>query len=921
MAEEQEKRAYLISPDGRTATVPASSVQQAIAAGFRPATQEEVETHKQKKAAATPTSPASLPKSREEEYGTIGKDTEFEKAGDFAHSLAATVEGLLGGASLDIVPFIEGGIGLGLEGLGWQDNPFTPERIELRQRANPTVHKVSEIAGAVLPALGTLGTSLLPEGAPAILKTTAGLLSEADVAGKLTQAGMRAAMPTAAKEAAARVAAGNVAGRIAGAKTGAEAAALLEKEGALVAEETTRVANEHLIRRLRNINASPGVVRRVAKAVKEGTPIGEAAVAGAKATGRKAVELGKAGAIGAGVGAGTTAVARGFEKASELQRENVPLLSEDFASQFNKATLEGAEQGAVIGGALSVGTPLAAKGLSLAIKGTNEALQGLAGKVLPKLGSIFTNIKPEQIETAMQAQRESVAANVPEGAANLADALNDELTLTKEFIDRLKNSGYAGELPPLPQNVADFAANRRIPDRRATAFPMVKTVSDRLQDVEKKWMVRDSKGNLKFDRKALKDYIEKATPNESGVIELPQELQSFHEDVSRFREMVDEIERSTLGEHLDVMSENTYNAMMAQPTIAENAVEDIFGRYQLPPESPYELLQKGLKGREARASLVPLEEGKVANLPVGRQLEIGLGLPVAAKTLLDVGAGTAGAAGVGAVTLADVLLDPAAALKNLKAIDLVMSRSSELANKFAVNLVGGRATGAVTTGLRKGTIASKGAEISEKSAAEKKEEFDKQRKIVEKYSNVGSLSQHLDDGFSNMADFSPTMAEGAKSSSATGLQFLQSKLPKAPANWIVGREWEPNPNQISQFLRYSKYVKDPDTFYSDVETKGYVPSEGLEVLQQIYPEKLKNVQMKLWDQLSEAAVNKKSVSNKNRQIVNKILGITTDNLTPEEIKKNQDALQIQPAKAPTGRVSKNPQSEAVDDQQVKQLGK
>jgi len=834
----------------------------------------------------------------ERDVGTIREDTSGE--GVLATPVAA-LEAATNIVPFGIIEFIEGGFGNFLEEQGFIDNPITAANIRRRKEANPTLTTAVGIGAAIAPAIGTLGATLAPQALGKVPRALeiAQALSKLDIGSKAVRSVVATGLPMArglgvlregAEESLEALARGNIEEEVAAAAaiaenapnlaartiakvTGREAGEVAAQRVTekMLAAETERLLQKQLQTRLQQLGAKPGVIRSVMEASKEGTPLFAAAKEGAKASIGKAKPFVVGGLTTTAIGAGISALTRGMAEKINIQQTDPDLSAEEASVRFWDEAWKGAVSGGQIAAAFGFGAPVATKALSIGVDVVNESIQKVARLGIPRLGSIFTDTNPQQIATAMDAQRELVRDRLPKAVNEVSEAFQTELDSGEKAIRAIQKEirKQAGSRAGLEEFIGD-------------SDNIVAAKKDALQ---KQWMKQDAKGNFTFDRAKLKKYFETTAPNPTtNELELPKEFIEYHTEVSKLNDSLKTLEQvnAFLSADADEM------ARVIRDPISRKIIEDL--NLQFPASTA---LQQGRRFVELQETLAPVAAG---GKPFGKKATelaglAGLGGFLKADDFVSGLLPAAGGFGV-AKTGIEVLFDPAAAISNLSELDALALRSSEVADAFSRSLIGSR------VGIAAGQIIPKLSEKLEGEDVKKKgltviaadEAYKRDKELIEKLSNIDSLDALYGKTISNIEDIAPVISNGMVATTSRQVQFLAKKMADMRPKTNVQLDWEPKSRQLYSYGLYSNYVRNPDLILLDIEKKGFVSKEGLEVLTEVYPSKLQNLRVSLTSQLAETLGNGEKIDAKRQYLVDKILGINTSGLSPSEIKKNQESM-------------------------------
>ena len=828
-------------------------------------------------------------------YNTIIEaDPAFKEAGDLPSSIGAYLEGLGGSATLDILPFMLGGVGRGLEALGFENNWLTPEAQQLRKEANLGAYRAGEITGFLGPGVSKLGLKLFPR------------LANVPVVGRVLGAG--SAIDTATG--------GDIAGEV-------TARLLLTKNQKAVIK---RVAQESGVER--------SIQRAVEKDLTDQAVVQTLKDLGASGGVIGALEkIGGAGAVALGTaaqGAVQGGIYGAMERGIELQRG---ALSEANAADYTREMLsgggEGGVTGAVVGGAIGFAVPQALKVVGPLVQKTNDLLQYAAREFpivsVPALGSVLGRFTKKELQESMMRDAESKAPAFVERIGKVADAVDDEIN---EFVNQI------------PDMLADYkkaiTANLGLPPNLPNSDPRMMHVNGAVNAIRsqiygdlraldgsayRKAVTRGRRTLYVTDRGELENYIanEIRKPTfrpDTQTLPLPAEYEKF---------------RTTMQTHLnglDVMADATraaggvdvFGGVMPTEGIitkvkARSGLGNIIGASPITPVPEYPRPFDYLPPREAAAQYGKQMQAQQAFAGLGQnappptfgpisdidpqsllaQAGTAGGVATAAKILGSMAGLPATAIGTSTAYVGGSLFRPKEIIKTLHLIDLSAQKINQASSQFAAKLFGttaGRA--AVGTGVK---IA--GAASAEKTPPTPIYKYKDNLALWSADSKT--LDQLTPDEISNrlerisrpLNDFSPTMASEAGASTITGIKLLRDKQDEIKRMYGYGRpEWVPPPQQALRYAKYSTYVKNPLQVLKDTEDKGFIPPEGLEVLQKVYPSILLEIKTNLVDEFARAVETHNKIDPKRKAIMEQFLSdkaVAQENA--QQVKANQAALE------------------------------
>ena len=894
---EFKRQDNLLKKSKKVSPVPSATEEQIDASEFETALAETVGN------VITPSK-----EERERLYGSIGPDPRFAEAQGVIGTTMTALEQFIGGASGDIIPNLVGLI-----------SPEYQERKEIREAANPTTAKVSDVLGLVVPT----GASILKavgyagKGAGAVQKAAKldvfNRALESMPAQKLYERYMSKIVGEEAFGKALDEAVIKGEDAVREAKLLAQSnpdfmtrtiGRILQKDATDIAIEAGEKAAEKArlgfelteieklyVSKLEQFGAESGIISSMIKAYRRGDPVVKAAVEGGKNTAELAKAVaGKAApaAISAGVFGG---ISQGLEAAANAQ-----LSGEDIASEFWSGLGEGAKTGAVVGGTIAAAVPSIAYLGGDIIDGVNAARQAFSTAVIPKLGSIFTKVDPKDLQALLKASPGD-AATFDIAAEKVARDLTKEYDRAKKYfpliMDRLKQTNIVDD--------ASYRSMKQVFDSYTRAFEKDfmkesrggKLVIDRDKFIE--WTKDSNNWNAKTNELIFPDDLEmlfSLLKKQEDYLTLEATLPS-KPSIKGLQLVTDEYE--TL---LDTSKENAKFLEGMRQGLARN-YPDATGGLEAAREaakgiSLQKLLQERMGTVEKAGLINPFEK---FGLPY-----VGAAGAIGADPSLDGALRAAGiltAGGVGKI-VTDVFVNPAETVKLMYEVNRIAERSSEASKRAAASLFtkGGRkATGALATGT---VEFLKPVKLGDK---EEREIYLTERDKLNSLSDINALTDALNKTYGQLEKVSPERARIAKDTAAKGVEFLRSKLPPTRQNGM-----QPTTNEVRRFNKFYRYVKNPDSVMAEMEQKGFVVDDGLEVLKALYPSKLQDLRQKAIGMLVDKTEAGETIDQMTRYNIDKLIGQSTSGFSPTQVKSLQQSMQPKGGNA-SGGSGKVPQLE------------
>lgn len=1013
MADEQEidpnKKVIVVSPDGKTGTVPFGQYEMAKSKGYRAATKEEGDAWKTKKAADlsavnSPLPATALPEpkggspedtrpfdeadvekvmrstkvSREEAVRSaknmkaaredphapqLEQNRDYDRAAEWSSGapIGTMIERFLGGASVNMIPYLEGRLGATLEEYGLIDNPFTETRQRIRRESNPTLATTSEVIGAIAPALATAGLStglIAEEGAAGLIAKGLGTF---DIGSTITQKPVQAATRKillsqkdreiakqaaeitfgkaaaekalieegkAGVELAKKVAAGKISAAEANAArqaqiTGEFGRNVVKKELAKGEEQVL----EQMVRRKLEENAISPVVKNMFVGKMSST----------EQLGRAAQQLAAKGTQLAGVGAAALTnveIANMFEEASKA---DVDLVSTDFAKVAWKS-LESAPERIpttlAIAGTLGVASPYIAKTLGSAVRGVNNVLQFAAEKVpglkVPTLGRIGTTATSTEIAEAMRAGREMTKEQRVFTPSEVVEALQREYDAYTLMEDHLVKKADKYGLNPddlfLFEQLQEIKSKMQQNWMTQTKFGWkydAKKVESHLKSTpkipsteEEFFTTREEKvpfgfGSTTTTKLRVTPNVEAMESFVSGVppkYQLPQEISDFHNI------------QNSLADQFDDAYLNKYAADMSDelelPGLdAYRTTQEIIGKFG----SWQTAEQKALMYNEYYTDYAR----EVERIKNGTRFETKLGpaaqaIGVLAPPILGgtigggmVAAKTAGA-GIPLTYLVTTAFDPASTINTLHAFDVASARSQrflkEATNSILYSKVGKTTTGGAAKVILQTMPKDKTVD----------ELYSEKKDFTERMGMTGNQIDAYNKIFGPLDDNSPTVGQKSKDTLSSAFAYLNTKLPKPPPNQPLNVKWEPTRKQKQEFIRQYEYAQDPEKIVTDIADSGVATDDQMEILNKVHGNFLRSWRKQILSDLVEGQKEGKTLSLQELMRTSKIMGVQprdASGFSAADLKAMQDVISAPPTPKAGGKVGGGSQLEATPTQE------
>lgn len=681
-------------------------------------------------------------------------------------------------------------------------------------------------------------------------------------------------------------------------------------------------------------------------------------------------QLATSAGMGAGIGAGQGLIQTGKQELSDVDKRRqfqelgmspeasaqaVDALGEDFGTRLMNNVREGATLGAELGG----GIPVLFKSISYAAKATREARQVFMNWYLPKAGSTFlSGAEKEIIEGSL---------GIGTSAARQGSITRGEKGLTRsEVEDNLVRSlqyqyeNAAAYFNHLEELAGEYGvASLDLPVDESN-------ILGALQAIRKNWMV-EKDGKWVYDKNkvitALKnDPLRKVkNPNAPGGFEIVLNLPKEMDAIDRGLELVEA--RASAQINMASRAAGTPIAggefVSGDPRFIETGLAK--GAIQFPPGAKSQFPLEQAIGPAGREELFPMRNLSISrgglpgpsileDQPIGDLIEgyynkkmmettapydlskfaaygtaigtvahaAGLGLPTA------VIGGAAGSALINSTI--DSVVNPLGLAKNFSFFQKRLNNIERGASDFANYMVGGPRLGTTAAPATSKTgealgVTTEPSRPTVLTSAEAKALYDADAELIAKLSGPEGIP-NFDKTFGGDLDLLdatyPKLAGIAGGVIPRQVAFLQRKMkeltpdPASPGVLSGLKQREPTKAQLFQYGLYSQYTRNPDQIYTDIAEKGYVPTQALEVLQEVYPARYALLQKKILDAVLAKVEAKEQIDAKQLAIIDKLMPQQNGKLSgfsADQIKALQASMA--PAQAGVGGPTSGAESKAV----------
>lgn len=132
---------------------------------------------------------------------------------------------------------------------------------------------------------------------------------------------------------------------------------------------------------------------------------------------------------------------------------------------------------------------------------------------------------------------------------------------------------------------------------------------------------------------------------------------------------------------------------------------------------------------------------------------------------------------------------------------------------------------------------------------------DKAKRISELAMNPDALGQHLQNHTTAIEDVAPNISQSFQHGMVASVNFLNSKLPKAPPQFMLSHTWEPSDLQKQKFNQYYEAVQNPVGILKQVKM-GSLTSAAMEAVDATHPALLQEMRQKVMANMDQAKAMK-----------------------------------------------------------------
>jgi hypothetical protein len=249
----------------------------------------------------------------------------------------------------------------------------------------------------------------------------------------------------------------------------------------------------------------------------------------------------------------------------------------------------------------------------------------------------------------------------------------------------------------------------------------------------------------------------------------------------------------------------------------------------------------------------------------------------------DIGWGSiiGGAKGAG-MAAAKAATDPVAAAKVLSIVEKISSSTVKSVDAAAQYLFDKKNFGVKIT-----------APIILQNAKETDERYKEAVSTVKKFSQNGSnMMDMLQKNTQHLSIYAPKITEAVHNATVSATNFLASKIPVMPMNYIFDGKNEPSNARKAQFVRYYDALDNPHVLLDQIKAN-YILPETVEAISKVFPEYFNYVKGQIATEMTNImAHGKLELPFQKRVSLSKFLGMPLDSsMAPGQLSRTQQTLQ------------------------------
>lgn len=182
--------------------------------------------------------------------------------------------------------------------------------------------------------------------------------------------------------------------------------------------------------------------------------------------------------------------------------------------------------------------------------------------------------------------------------------------------------------------------------------------------------------------------------------------------------------------------------------------------------------------------------------------------------------------------------------------------------------------------------------------------YEENKKRVEELSrDPEAMTNHMTAKTAAIFEAAPDVAQGLHTAMVSGIQFLNSKIPRPQMDLPLAHEWKPSNSQMQKFNRYYSTVNSPLGVLKRVKN-GSLSNEDMEALQTVHPDLLNEMRMSVAGEMQKEKGT--ALPSGTKIALSKFLGQPlTQSMLPQTIQANQASFIAAPPQHATVKGMKN----------------
>lgn len=224
----------------------------------------------------------------------------------------------------------------------------------------------------------------------------------------------------------------------------------------------------------------------------------------------------------------------------------------------------------------------------------------------------------------------------------------------------------------------------------------------------------------------------------------------------------------------------------------------------------------------------------------------------------------------------------------------VLSKLNEFSQKSAQKITSSVSNALSPEGISGKLIAPIASKISKELSEDKEKKLENFKKTSEKISsfqqNPDLLLDALESATKNIYPHAPDISGGMHKTLVSGVNFLNSVLPRQQTNSMFPEEFKPSDQELNRFMNYYSAIEKPISILDGLKTNT-ISMQQIDAVRSVYPELYTSMQSEVIKKLSSL---KEKPSYQRRLSISMFLGQDPDSSTaPQMIAANQQALTMQ----------------------------